>query len=152
MGFPFDGTGIDPDTRGVGKVLPKKWFKFEIVEFVSKAGETYPKDGFTKESNYPKVDILAEVRDDPEFEGERVFHSVTFMPKDKPGAGMAIHFLKTIGQPWEKKFQVSSENWVGQEFLGYVVTDEYKGKTKNKISEIKAVGEVVTKVEDGIPF
>lgn len=152
MGFPYDGTGIDPDARGAGKILPKKWFKFEVVEFVSKAGESYPKDGFTKESNYPKVDILAEVKDDPEFEGERVFHSVTFLPKGKPGDGMAIHFLKTIGQPWEGKFKVESSDWVGSEFMGYVVTDEYKGKIKNKISEIKSVDVAKVKAESEIPF
>lgn len=150
MGFPFDSTGIDPDARATNRVLPKQWFKFEIVEFVSKAGETYPRNGFTKENNYPKVDLLVQVVDNQEFDGERIFHSVTFLPKGKPGDGMAIHFLKTIGQPWEKKFQINSEDWVGQEFMGYVITDEYKGKIKNKISEIKSVE--AAKAESEIPF
>lgn len=158
MGFPFDSTGIDPDARGASKILPKKWFKFEIVEFVSKAGDVYPLDGFTKEKNYPKVDILAQVIGDPEYEGERIFHSVTFMPakgkdgKPTPGAGMAIHFLKSIGQPWEGKLKVESADWVGSEFMGYVISEEYQGKTKNKISEIKAVEAIGAKTESEIPF
>jgi hypothetical protein len=146
--FGFDSTGINPDERGGGKLLPKRWFDLEIIEHVSKDGKTYPMEGYTNEAKYPKVDILVKVINDPEYNDERIFHTVTFMPKDKKGAGMAIHFLKSIGQPWEGKFQVASNNWVGCQFKGYVITDEYKGKTKNKIGEIKPMEEV----KESIPF
>lgn len=138
MSFDFDATGIQPSSQGQNKLLPKRWFSFEIVSYTTKDGsKTYPLEGFTKENNYPKVDILAQVIDDVEFEGERIFHSVTFMPKDKPGAGMAIHFLKCINQPWEGKITADSENWVGERFQGYAIEDEYMGKKKNKLGEIK---------------
>ena len=136
--FTFDSTGIDPDAKGTSKVLPKRWFDFEIVEFTARDGKTYPLEGYTKNKD-PMVNILCEVVNDPEFNKERVFHTVTFLPKDKPGAGMAIHFLKSIGQPWEGNFQVISDNWIGCRFKGYVVQDEYKGRIKNKIGEVKAV-------------
>jgi hypothetical protein len=83
------------------------------------------------------VNILCTVINNEEFNGERVFHTVTFLPKDSPGAGMSVHFLKSIGQPWEGNVKVDATQWVGAEFAGYVVEDEYKGKKKNKISEIK---------------
>lgn len=140
--FEFDATGIDASSQGQNKLLPKKWFAFQIIAFTSKAGDEYPKEGFTKEAKYPKVDFLAEVIDDEEYNGERIFHTVTFMPKEKDGSGMAIHFLKTIGQPYEGKLKPDAQAWVGSKFMGYAITDEYKGKTKNKIGEIKVYDEV----------
>jgi hypothetical protein len=105
---------------------------------MSKAGDAYPKEGKTKNGD-PKVDFLAEVTTEGEFKGERVFHSVTFLPKDKPGAGMSVHFLKTIDQPHEGKFEVTPENWVGQEFRGYVIQDEYNGRKSNKIKGVEPI-------------
>ena len=153
MSFNFNATGIDPDSKGTSKVLPKRWYNLEIVSFVSKAGDEYPKDGATKNGD-PMVNILCEVIDDVEFNGERVFHTVTFLPAKKadgkptPGAGMSVHFLKTIGQPYEGEFKVISSDWVGCKFMGYLISEEYNGKTKNKIGEIK----LYEPKKDGIPF
>jgi hypothetical protein len=163
MSFDFDATGIDPDSKGTNRTLPKRWYDFEIVEFVSKAGDVYPKDGRTQNGD-PMVNILCEVINDDEFNGQRVFHTVTFLPAKKPdgtptpGAGMSVHFLKTIGQPYEGKIKPDSSQWVGAEFKGYVIEDEYKGKKKNKISEIKPMDEFknadVSKAakDDSVPF
>ena len=137
--FKADLTGIEPSTQGQGRVLPKRWFSFEIIPYTTNDGsKTYPMEGETKEKHYPKVDFLAEVIDDEEFKGERIFHTVTFMPKGKDGAGMAVHFLKTIGQPYEGEQPIDAQDWVGAKFQGYAITDEYKGKVKNKLGEIKA--------------
>jgi len=154
MSFKFNATGIDPDSKGTNKVLPKRWYDLQVVEFVSKAGDTYPKDGKTQNGD-PMVNILCEVINDDEFNGERVFHTVTFLPakrsdgKPTPGAGMSVHFLKSIGQPWEGESDVDSSKWVGAQFKGYVISEEYKGKTKNKIGEIKSME---VKSSDDIPF
>lgn len=152
--FEFNATGIDPDSKGTSKLLPKRWFNFEIVSFVSKAGDEYPKDGRTK-NNDPMVNILCEVIDDTEeFNRERIFYTVTFLSAKKPdgkptpGAGMSIHFLKTIGQPYEGAFKVDSSQWVGAKFMGYVVTEEYNGKTRNKLGEIK----LYEPKKDGVPY
>lgn len=153
MSFKFDATGIDPDSKGTSKLLPKRWFNFEVVSFISKAGDEYPKDGKTQNGD-PMVNILCEVIDDEEFNGERIFHTVTFLPakrpdgKPTPGAGMSVHFLKTIGQPWEGAYEVDSSQWIGAKFMGYVITDEYKGKTKNKLGEIK----LYEPKKDGVPY
>ncbi len=135
----FDATGIEPTSQGQGKLLPKQWFTFEVIDFTSQAGAQYPMEGVTKKNNYPKVDFLVEVVDQGEFKGERVFHTVTFMPKDKDGAGMAIHFLKSIGQPFEGKLDINTDDWIGKRFMGYAIVDEYNGKKKNKLGEIKPV-------------
>lgn len=156
-GFDFDATGIDADSKGANKVLPKRWFDLKIIEFTSKAGDQYPKVGRTK-NNDPMVNILCEVVNDPEFNGERVFHTVTFMPAKKPdgtptpGAGMSVHFLKTIGQPFEGKIKPNPDSWVGAEFAGYVIQEEFKGKVKNKIGEIKPLVAEGSSQSDQVPF
>jgi hypothetical protein len=138
MSFNFDATGIKVDEKKgfEKKLLPKGMYTFEIVEFVSKAGESYPKEGTTKNGD-PKVDILAQVVEPIEFEGERVFHSVTFLSKEKPGAGMSVHFLKTINQPHEGVISVDPQAWVGEQFMAFVIEDEYMGRKNNKIKSIE---------------
>lgn len=153
--FDYDATGIEPSSQGQGKLLPKQWFSFEVIEHTTKDGsKTYPLEGYTKEKNYPKVDILAKVIDHKDYADERVFHSVTFMPKGTDGSGMAIHFLKTIGEPYEGKIKPNAKTWVGAKFDAYVIEDEYMGKKKNKFGEIALYG---TKTKDavsnsGLPF
>lgn len=153
--FDFDATGIDPNESKSNNLLKKGWYDFKIIEFVSKAGNEYPLEGYTKENNYPKVTIMCEVENPQDSTGKRVLHTVTFMPakgKDgqpTPGAGMSVHFLKSIGQPFEGPFKVSSEKWVDKRFRGYVVIDEYKGKQNNKISQIEPIED---KKEAEIPF
>ena len=145
--FDFDGTGIAMDEKKgfEKKLMPKGNYNFKIVQFMSKAGKSYPCEGVTKNGD-PKVDILAEVIDG-EFAGERVFHSVTFMAKDKPGAGMSVHFLKTIGEQWEGKISVAPDQWIGKTFRGYVIQDEYQGKIGNKIKGIEPI-----KADESLPF
>lgn len=155
MSFDFDGTGIDMDNQQfVNKLMPKGNYDYEIVEFTSKAGDAYPKVGTTKNGD-PKVDFLAEVITPGDYAGMRVFHSVSFLPAKKPdgtptpGAGMAVHFLKTIGQPFEGKFKVEPTAWVGARFKGYTIEDEYQGKRSNKI---KGIEPIAATVDSGLPF
>lgn len=154
--FDFDATGIPEESQKSfeKKILPKQWFRFEIIPFFSKAGNKYPLAGKTKDGKFDKVDMLVEVKDAGEFQGDRLFHSVTFKPaqtdgKPTPGAGMSKHFLKTIGQPYEDNVKVDEGEWVGSEFLGYTVPDEYMGKKGNKIAQVRPVDEVK---DDSLPF
>lgn len=147
----FDATGIEPSAGGQNKVLPKGWYNFEIITYTTNDGsKTYPMEGLTRENKYQKVDLLLQVIDNPQWQDMKVFHTVTFMPKEKDGAGMAIHFLKTINQPFEGKLDIQTDNWIGQKLQGYAITDEYKGKVKNKLGEIKAYAPLP--VESGLPF
>lgn len=97
----------------------------------------------SKKGNYPMVNVTCEVQNNEEFNGATVFHNVTFLPKDKPGAGMSTHFLKSIGQPWDGAIEVNPDAWVGEDFIAKISTREYdkkdgsKGKTNN-IDEIES--------------
>ena len=146
--FDFDATGVVVDEKKSfeKKILPKGSYNFKIIDFLSKSGKQYPCEGTTKNGD-PKVDILVEVTNPGDFKEERLFHSVTFMAKDKPGAGMSVHFLKTIGQPYEGKVAIDPKAWIGAEFKGYVIEDEYQGKKGNKIKSIEPVSK-----DDSLPF
>jgi hypothetical protein len=67
------------------------------------------------------------VIDEGELKGRQLWNRVTFISDGKPGAGIAIHFLKTIGQPFEtdKNFKVQPQNWVGRRFIGTIANESY---------------------------
>ena len=134
MSFQYDATGVSMD----GPLLPNQKFTFRIME---------AEEGTTKENRYPLVKVRADVVNDPEFSGWPVFHYVTFMPKEKPGAGIAVHFLKTIGEPYEGTFDVHPDNWIGKTFQAQVTTEEYQGRKNNKFKNIEPA-----KADDGLPF
>jgi hypothetical protein len=145
--FKHDFTGVEESGNFETRLMPKAWYNVQVVEFVAKDGTQYPKEGTTK-NNDPMVSLLCEVIDDQEFQGERLFYTVTFLPKDKPGAGMSKHFLKVIGQPNDAQVDVDPQTWVGEKFQAYVIEDEYKGRKKNKISDIREW----SSQKDQVPF
>lgn len=95
----------------------------------------------TRKDRYPMVNITCEVINNVAYNGKKIFHNVTFMPKDKKGAGMSTHFLKCINQPWEGEIDVDPDAWVGEVFKATVSSREYvndKG-TKQTVNDIKDV-------------
>ena len=131
MSFPHDAAA--PTEGGGSRLLTQG--KYELL--ITKVEEKKSKNG------YPMVNVTCEVQNNEEFNGAKVFHNVTFLPKDKPGAGMSTHFLKTIGEPWEGAIEVNPDAWVGEDFIAKISTREYdkkdgtKGKTNN-IDEIES--------------
>jgi len=99
----------------------------------------------------PMVNVTCEIINNPEFNGKTVFHNVSFIPKDKPGAGIASHFLKCIGQPWEGAIEVNPENWMGAKFKAKIGEREYvkRDGTKVKANDIKTIKPFD---EDTLPF
>lgn len=140
MPTAYDATGIDPDARTF-ELLPDGNYTLKIV----KAEETKSKAG----NLMAKVEC--EVVNNLDFNGRKVFHNVTFLDPKEKGAGMAIHFLKTIAQPWEGKIEIDIPRWEGATFLAKVGKSSYvsqkTGKTVDR-NEIKAVD----KDPDFIPF
>lgn len=94
------------------------------------------------------VNVLCEIDDVGDWLGTKVYHNVVFLQPDKKGAGIAVHFLKTIDQPWEGEFDVIPKNWIGKTFrarLNNVVGQN--GKQKNEIAFVYGQDE-----EEGTPF
>lgn len=127
----FTHDAAAPTEGGGARLLPPG--KYELL--ITKVEEKKSKNGD------PMVNVTCEVQNNTEYNGAKVFHNVTFLPKDKPGAGMSTHFLKSIGQPWEGAVSVDPDAWVGTDFTAKISTREYekKDKTKGKTNNIDEI-------------
>lgn len=133
MSYRYDSRGIQPRAAGVFKLLPPGRYLVEIVTYEERQ---------TKNKDYcvvidVKVIKPNVVNDVPVF-GELIkFHYITFLPPDSKGAGIAIHFLKSIGEPWEQAedLDIEPSRWVGKVFVAKVGIDKYEtgdGKERQK--------------------
>lgn len=95
------------------------------------------------------------------FDGKKVFHKVTFIPKGEPGAGFSKHWLKVIGQPYEGEVTVSPLRWRGARLEADLSVEDYENKEgvtkkKNKLENIRAVpldkAQEDKKQEEQVPF
>lgn len=87
-------------------------------------------DGETRNGD-PKVSVVLKVSAG-QYVGKKVYHNVTFMAPDHPGAGFAKHWLRVIGQPYEGKVTVDTSRWGGAEFLARLAVEEYTNKNGDK--------------------
>lgn len=147
MGFPFSSKGVNLDGP---PPAPAKVYTLEIVE----ATDT-DKDGnplVTKKNSDPMVKCKIKIHDE-ENNWTPFFHWVVFIPKGKPGEGMAINFLKHIGEPWEDDFIVEPENWVGKKFRAMVkVEKDDQGTLRNGIRYLVDESTEATKEDSEVPF
>lgn len=124
-----------PESDGKFELLPDGEYELQITnteERKTKAGD-------------PMVNVECEVINNPDYNGRKVFYNVSFLPKDKPGAGMSTHFMKTINQPWEGTIDVDCADWVGEKFKAKIGSREYTKKdgTKATVNDIKGIEAVV---------
>ncbi|HEX9504244.1 MAG TPA: hypothetical protein VF974_08090 [Patescibacteria group bacterium] len=142
MGFHYNAKGINLDTAPITPI-PEGHYTLIINE----ASDI--KDGsqrITKNGD-PYVNVKCSV-DKGEYIGKIIYHNVTFLHPDKNGSGIAIKFLKTIGEPWENEFDVEPSNWIGKTFKAKVIVGkDNKGRSRNEISYL--IDELK---EDEIPF
>ncbi|SRR5258708_6260982 len=124
MSFNYDATNVKPTSF---KIVPPGDYILRVVDTEEKT---------SKETGYPQVVVTFKVHGG-EHEGIVIpFHYVTFQPEGERGAGMAVHFLKCIDQPWEGKFVVNHMAWRGKKIKAKVIEDEYQGKVKNKVASV----------------
>ena len=132
MSFGYNATNVKPTTF---ELLEKGWrlLKIDAVQ------ETVSKRG------HDQVLVTFKVEEGNDIGRRLPFHNVTFLPEGSKGAGIAIHFLKCIGQPYEGKLRVTPSDWVGAMIYGYVDIDlEYD---RNKIKMIKSCEEFEASIE-----
>lgn len=146
MPFLHDSRGVNPDEFAL---LPDGWYPFKI----------YEAEEMKSSKGHDMVLVKAEVFNDPRYMGFTVWNYVSFIPKDKPGAGISVHFKKCIGVPYGGEDMVDAKDWVGKKFMGKVSTEEYEGKRRNKFKEISPYDETLINHEkqaetaqDEIPF
>lgn len=149
--FKHNSQGVDPN-GGFPRLPPNQWYDFKITEAEEKMSS----------NNNPMIECTCKVINNPAFPDHEVQHIVTFLPKEKKGAGISVHFRKCINEPFGGDDEVDARNWVGKRFRGFVIEDSYTPKTgkhagktfkKDKISEIEAPTEPnLTAAELSVPF
>jgi hypothetical protein len=83
-----------------------------------------------KPSHSRNGDMMMEthcVVDQEEGRGRHIWNRITFISEGKPGAGIAVHFLKTIGEPFDihNDFKVNAKNWLGRRFMATIQNETY---------------------------
>lgn len=146
MPFTYDSTGLDQ--MRTNEAIPEGSYILEIEfaeEKISSKGD-------------PMVVVDFKVAGGT-YKGKKIrYHHVTFLGKDpttnkfKPGAGFALHFVKTIGEPWEGEFDVTPLRWVGKQLAAKVIQEkDSMGIARNKIQFVSPVEG--KKIEDeALPF
>lgn len=133
--FKYDSTGVNMDRPGFTPA-PEGNYTLMIKEVEEKT---------TKKGNN-MVSCICEI-DTGEHIGKKIWHNVTFLDKGAKGAGMAIHFLKTINEPWEGEFDVNPNDWIGKTFNAHLIIEkDLKGRDRN------VVGWVIGLDDDEVPF
>jgi len=118
MKFDTDMTGID-EGRDF-QLLPPGMYTCEVVNV---------EDGYSKAGD-PMIKVTLEVAYG-EYAGRLVFDRILFPKVGSPAEkilGRSKHFLHVIGEPYEDKFEVDSDNWVGKKCGVLVMHREYEGK------------------------
>lgn len=140
----FNHDAAAPTTGGGYSLIPDGTYELQIIDF---------KEG-TSRAGHNMVNITCEVINNQELNGAKVFHNVTFLPKETngkptPGAGMSSHFLKSINQSYEGGIVVDPIAWVGEKFKAKVGTREYTNKRDEKVktNDIKEISPI-----DDLPF
>ena len=134
MPFRYDATGIQPS--GEFTLIPKDKYLLRIVDTV---------DGTSSKGN-AMITVTFAICDGPYKDKQIRYHNVTFLRKDAAGAGIALAFLKAIGQPYKDAFIVDHMKWRGAQVWGEVDTKEYNGKTYNVVTSVTASQPVLEEV------
>lgn len=141
----YDSTGISME--GNYPVAPEGIYDLLIININDM------KDGVQRKTKNGDdyISVESEIQNVGEYTGIKVWHGVTIMEdRTRKGAGMAIHFIKTIGQPWEGKFDIDTDQWIGKTFRAKLnVTKDNKGRPKNEIAYLVSEDE---DNDSSIPF
>ena len=145
MSFPYSSEGIEAN-QGYEALLPG-----EYVLKIENAEERITKNGD------PMVVVDYVVAGGPQTGRKIRFHNVVFLGKDetgkaKKGSGMAIHYLKTIGEPFEGEFIVDPPVWLGKKLLAVLGQEKgTDGIVRNNVRFVKSIMGQQQK-EDEVPF
>lgn len=139
MAHTYNGTGVKVDGDFT---IPDAEYNLVITHAV---------EGKSKNGDY-MVTVHYKVLDG-EHKGFPVkYHRVTFLPPQHKGAGIALHYLKTIGQPWEGEFTIEPSNWVENTLTAYLAAKEFNGKRNMDVKWVKPLSSEAKPVDEEVPF
>lgn len=149
----FNGEGVD--MSGGGVIAPPGAYTLRVKKVYDTDKQGNPK--VTKNGD-PMVSALCEVDDAGPYLGATVFYNVTFMARNpdgsaKKGSGMAVQFLKVIGEPWEGEFEYDTDRWIGRSFRAKLkVSNGFDGSPRNEIAALIDPDKPESGDNDGVPF
>jgi hypothetical protein len=143
-------TGVKPSAGGKWTPIPKGRYLLQIID---------AEPGISSKGN-DKVTVKFRVVSPEEVDkvktkGREIgYHSVTFLPPDARGAGMALHFLKCIGEPYHEseELDVNEARWLGKKLYGDVAIDfmrDKQGQIKKNEHGEETLKNIVTSVHPG---
>lgn len=123
----YNGDGVEMNAGG-GEPFPEGDYHLRV----KKVEPGTIKSGANAGS--PKVTVGFQVIGG-EYAGKEInFHTVSFLPKTAKGAGMALSFLKCIGEPYKGDFAWDETRWVGRVCKAFVVIEpDEKGNRWNRV-------------------
>lgn len=156
--FSADYDGVDPQAGGGGiTVLPPKDDDGKGIRYVGKICRVEGKVGKTTGNPYVSYDLKVV---GGTYNGVEVrYQNVTFLPKDHEYAGIALHALKSLRQPFEGKFKVRPDDWLNKLVYFYVKIEEADKGPRNQVTRLECppldvlidAGEFEGEDDDGIP-
>lgn len=127
----YDSRGVKPSQ--FSDPVPDGEYVLQIIKTEEK----------TTSKGMPMVKVSCTIQSPPAYAGSAITHYVTLIPAGEPGAGIAIHFLKTIGQPYEETEDLDIEpvDWNYAKFKARIVQEIYTRPDGSKIptNKIKSV-------------
>lgn len=86
-------------------------------------------ESLTKETGRPLIKIQYNVVNGKNA-NRKLFDNIVIFEGDAKGAGITKHFLHVIDEPYEGKFAVNPDNWVGKSLTVKVTIDEQWNSNK----------------------
>lgn len=122
--FNYSDDGIESPSSG------KDFEPVPVGDYVLEVMDVDPRE--TRNGD-PMVNVQFEIRNG-RHDGRKVWTNITFF-KDhtNKGAGIALHFLHCIGEPYQGKFKVDIMNWIGKRTKARLEIETYEGKRRNKV-------------------
>ncbi|MBI4395469.1 MAG: DUF669 domain-containing protein, partial [Elusimicrobia bacterium] len=123
----YNANGVEPSGGG-GQPIPEGDYHLRIMK--TEAGTTRNGDD--------KVTVDFKVVDGAYVGRPINYHTVSFLPKESLGAGMTLHFLKCIGEPYQGEFEWDESRWIARVIKAHVVIGDpdAKGRRWNKVDSV----------------
>lgn len=96
------------------------------------------------------VRVTCEIDDQGNYFGRKIWYGLTFMDDiSRPGAGMSVHFLKAIGEPWDGPVDIDTDRWIGRVFKAKLkIVKDQNGEPKNEVGYVLSEEEA----SEEVPF
>ena len=139
----YNGEGVNMDTF---VLIPVGEYTLRVIEAVQ---------GLTKNNDDMVTVTFEVVGGDFNLEKVPYYRVIFFADRMKKGAGIALTFLKSIGEPFEGQFKWNEKNWIGKKLkatIKHEVATQGKsvGKTFAKVAWVDLIEGA--QAETDVPF